>query len=139
MPDAPVILARSALLLLLAGAAAVFDWRARRIPNWLCLAAALSGLILNGWSGAQGLCIAVLLSAPFYLLRWRGAGDVKLLGAGGALAGFNGAIFLFAFSAVFSGIYAVVLMLRRSKAKALPFAIPFLLATLLLVLHSWAT
>lgn len=70
--------------------AAVWDWRERRIPNWLVLAVALAGVgvLLAGpqvqpWGLTPGqasvgafMALAVLL--PFYALGWMGAGDVKL-------------------------------------------------------------
>lgn len=69
---------------------AVSDWRQRRIPNTLLVAAAAGavlGLFLHGRSllGASGSSVALgvalgfLLTVPGYLMRALGAGDVKLL------------------------------------------------------------
>src|ERR1700722_11609734 len=83
------------LLGILVAIAAVFDIRSRRIPNWLVLAGIIVGLAWNvyssGWSGllraSEGLGLGFVLYFPLYLIRARGAGDVKLLAAVGAIAG----------------------------------------------------
>jgi prepilin peptidase CpaA len=77
---------------------AVSDWRQRRIPNTLLVAAAVGavlGLLVHGRSllGASGSSVALgvalglLLTVPGYLMRALGAGDVtgylmRALGAG---------------------------------------------------------
>ena len=79
------------LLLVLAAAA---DIRTHRIPNWLTLAGLAVGLVGNGWLGGggglreslAGIGVASLALA-LYAVRALGAGDVKLLGAVGALMG----------------------------------------------------
>jgi len=75
--------------------AAVYDFRFRRIPNWLNLSGLILGFGLNlfcfHWQGAlialEGLLIAAAIYLPLYLLRGMGAGDVKLMAAVGAIAG----------------------------------------------------
>src|SRR4051812_45965159 len=87
--------AAQALLGILILAAAGYDIRYRRIPNWLVLAGIVIGFAWNlyssGWSGlghaAAGLGLGFALYFPLYLLRARGAGDVKLLAAVGAIVG----------------------------------------------------
>ncbi len=82
-----------ALAILLALAAAC-DIRAHRVPNWLSLAGLVLGLVWHmfwgGWPGLLqslgGIGIAALALLP-YAVRALGAGDVKLLGAVGALMG----------------------------------------------------
>jgi prepilin peptidase CpaA len=93
----PVDPATSALALTVAlvAVATVWDLRTRRIPNWLTVPLAFAGLLLHAaaggpagaWYSAVGCLagLAVLLVPCF--LRWVGAGDVKLLGAVGALQG----------------------------------------------------
>jgi len=88
------------LLLLVVIPAAFFDIRQRRIPNWLVLTGVVAGIGLNTflfydnpspvsglWFSLQGLGIAFLVYFPLYLLRGMGAGDVKLMGAVGAIVG----------------------------------------------------
>jgi prepilin peptidase CpaA len=86
---------------LVAGLAAWFDWRTGEIPNWLTLgplviapvAHAVFGLVKGGWSAA-GLgvvfsILGVLTCGLIPILLYRsgaiGGGDVKLLGALGAI------------------------------------------------------
>src|SRR4051812_45423456 len=82
------------LLALLIIAAAI-DLRIRKIPNWLTLSLAGSGLLLSmlGASlitpGAAilGLLTGFALNFGLFLLRIRGGGDVKLFAAAGAWVG----------------------------------------------------
>ncbi|MEH6824756.1 MAG: A24 family peptidase [Motiliproteus sp.] len=85
----------TAILLMLAGAAAIIDLRSRKIPNCLLLAGLIVGLplsILNG--GTEGLLVSVagfglgfVLLLPGYLMRFTGAGDLKLLATLGVYTG----------------------------------------------------
>jgi len=78
--------------------AVVFDLRWRRIPNALILGGLLLGLAcgnaFGGLDGALdsglGALLGLALFFPFFLLRWLGAGDVKLLAVVGAFVGFEG-------------------------------------------------
>ena len=75
--------------------AGVWDWRSRRIPNWLTVSGAAAGLavntILTGWVGLKAALLGMLLGLavllPFVLIRSLGAGDWKLTGAIGAVLG----------------------------------------------------
>src|SRR5512140_1711122 len=86
---------------LLTGLAAWFDWRTGEIPNWLTLSPlaiapvghGITGLVKEGW-GAAGLgvvfsLVGVVTCGLIPLLLYRsgaiGGGDVKLLGALGAV------------------------------------------------------
>jgi prepilin peptidase CpaA len=87
--------------LIVAAVAAAFDWRQRRIPNWLTLGALVSAPIAHAihahatHASALGAAETSLLGAALCgavpLLLWRlhaiGGGDVKLVAAVGALAG----------------------------------------------------
>ncbi len=74
--------------------AAVCDIRSHRIPNPLVLAGLAVGLAWHGWHGGwlglllslEGMGVAAPALLP-YALGGLGAGDVKLLGAVGALMG----------------------------------------------------
>ena len=77
------------------GIACFTDIRSRRIPNWLVVPFALSGLIVNcvlkGLAGLGssllGLGLAVLVCGVFCFLRGMGMGDLKLCAAIGAWIG----------------------------------------------------
>ena len=81
-------------LVILLTLASVCDIRSHRIPNPLVLAGLVLGLVGHGWRGGgpglllslEGVALAVLALLP-YALGGLGAGDVKLLGAVGALMG----------------------------------------------------
>src|SRR5260370_3716844 len=78
--------------MLVAIGAGVFDWRYRRIPNWLTVSGFAAGVAVNTilyrWPGLKAALLGTLLGLglllPFVLLRSLGAGDWKLAGALGA-------------------------------------------------------
>jgi prepilin peptidase CpaA len=112
-----------AVLALMAIVAAIYDFRYRRIPNWLTLSGVVIGLGLNsflyGWGGlrtaALGLGLAALIYFPLYLLRGMGAGDVKLMGAIGAVVGPGNWFGIFVISNILGGLIAVILLLSRGR------------------------
>jgi prepilin peptidase CpaA len=118
-PALQVLLAAVALI------AGVYDIRYRRIPNWLVLPALLVGLLLNGFlyygpglrESALGIGLALLVDMPLYLLRARGAGDVKLMAAIGAIVGWRGWLAIFILSAILGGVFAVILTLARGRLR----------------------
>ena len=102
-------------------AAAVYDIRFRRIPNWLVLTGFCLGFALNVFfHRVDGLILALLGAAlafavylPFFALRAMGAGDVKLMIAVGAFVGARNWLILFLITAILGGILAVCLLLIR--------------------------
>jgi prepilin peptidase CpaA len=105
--------------------AAVTDIRSRRIPNWLTYSAMLLGVgyhvMVNGANGflfsTAGLFLGLALLIVFYLAGGMGAGDVKLMGAVGALLGPKDVFTVFFFSAIVGGIYAIILLLVHFRVK----------------------
>lgn len=81
---------------LLAGSL-LFDFRERRIPNFLTFPALLAGFVLRGllygWPGLSesflGFGLGLVILFPLFALNKFGAGDVKLLAAIGALRGLS--------------------------------------------------
>ena len=111
------------VLIGIALAAAFYDLRVRRIPNWVNLTGALLGLGLNGyfegWAGAvtaiSGLLVALCVYLPLYALKGMGAGDVKLMAAIGALAGLSNWVVIFIATALLGGLAALALVLWRKR------------------------
>ena len=119
--------------------AGIQDWKTQRIPNWLVGPAILAGFALAGLTGFLGAgwdhsgwpgCVEGLQSAalsfslafvPFFII-WKmgglGGGDVKLIGAAGAIAAnwemVLGAAFYGFFIAM---IWAFVIMVRYKIVK----------------------
>ncbi|MGD0230343.1 MAG: A24 family peptidase [Syntrophorhabdales bacterium] len=106
------------ILFLLLSLAAIWDIATRRIPNWLTLSCmvlgvgyhALSGGFGGFLSGMAGLLAGLGLLTSFYLLGGMGAGDVKLMGAIGALLGPKGVLLACLWSVMVGGVYALVLL-----------------------------
>jgi prepilin peptidase CpaA len=102
------------------------DARTRRIPNYLTLLAALSGLGFqfgaHGWpglgQGLLGLCVGFSLLIGFFLKGGMGAGDVKALAALGAWLGPLATLYLFMYMGL-SGVPLIILFLwRRGELAA---------------------
>ena len=103
--------------LLMAGS----DVKSRRIPNYLTLTTALSGLAFRGAcygisgliEGFLGLLLGFgLLFLPYYL-KGMGAGDVKALAALGAWLGPKSTFFLFIYMGLAGGILALAFLWWR--------------------------
>lgn len=119
LPPAPIQIALLALVI----AAALFDVRFRRTPNWLTVTGVVCGLALNcglaGWSGlgsaALGLGLALLIYVPLFLLRAVGGGDVKLMAAVGALVGPKNWLVLFLLASMLGGVLALLLAIWTGR------------------------
>jgi prepilin peptidase CpaA len=86
------------VLLIVLLAAAVFDVRYRRIPNWLTVGGVVLDLAVNTAIGPPlagivfslvGLGVAFGIYVLLYALRAMGAGNLKLMAAFGALVGWE--------------------------------------------------
>ena len=109
--------------MLLWGAVA-WDLRTRRIPNGLTLAGLAAGLAWHGIRGGgpglllsgEGVAVATLALLP-YAVRGLGAGDVKLLGAVGALAGPAFALWTLLGAMVAGGLLALLWAAGRGALR----------------------
>jgi prepilin peptidase CpaA len=106
-------------------AAAIYDVRYRRIPNWLTAGGVLLGVALNTIGpGGQGLLfsltgflVAFAIYMVLYILRAMGAGDAKLMAAVGALVGWKAWFGIFLVTAIIGGAIALVLVMMRGRLK----------------------
>ncbi|MCA9470574.1 MAG: A24 family peptidase [Nitrospirales bacterium] len=118
--------------------AAITDVRRSRIPNFITFPLAGFGLfmhtVLDGMDGflfsIEGLGVGFGLLFVFYLLGGMGAGDVKLLGAVGAVIGPYDAFIAFLITACLGGLYAIGLM-------ALTWGIPSTAERVRVILTTW--
>lgn len=104
--------------------AAILDLRTRRIPNVLTVPALALALVLRGIMGVDpfvgGLLaagIAFLICLPIFALGGLGGGDVKLLTAVGAFLGMDRLWTALFVTAVAGGVFALVSVLMRRRAK----------------------
>ncbi|MCK5003097.1 MAG: prepilin peptidase [Gammaproteobacteria bacterium] len=110
------------LLLIILLPAAVFDFKCHRIPNIISLSGWIIGPVLYAVSDAlpgvssslYGFLLIFALSLPLYVLRWMGAGDVKLMAGVGAIVGIEHAPIVF-LGIVMTGAVMGVIMLLHSK------------------------
>lgn len=124
------------ILLTLVLTAAVYDVRYRRIPNWLTASGVLAGLAMNaflyqGWPGLRlslvGFAIAFAVNFVMYILHFRGAGDVKLMAAIGAMVGWQDWFAIFLFSAVIGGVISLILIVIKKRAMKTFWNVGFML------------
>jgi prepilin peptidase CpaA len=122
-------------LLIVALAAAVYDVRYRRIPNWISVGGIALGFLVNtlthGVAGLLfslgGFAIGFGLYFVLYLIHAMGAGDVKLMGAIGALVGWKNWVAVFVIAAIVGGIMAMILIVARNRVKKTFWNIGYLL------------
>lgn len=111
------------LLLTFGVIAGYWDFRTRRIPNWLTVPAFFVGIALNsisgGWRGSRdslvgaGLGLVILL--PFVLIRSLGAGDWKMIGAVGAFLGPQRLLAVLFATIIITGVMAVFLIIWKRR------------------------
>lgn len=126
-----------------AASAALYDWRWRRLPNWLTLgglavgaawaAVADGAAALAGGGLAAALALIALL--PPYFAGWLGAGDVKLYAAMGLLGGSAVLLPTLLTACLVAGLGALVVLLREGcrQGRRLPFGIGLALGFILSV------
>jgi prepilin peptidase CpaA len=98
--------------------AAVIDVRESRVPNWLTFSLAGFGMAVHGWHqgfnglilSVEGLAVGILCLIFFYIKGGMGAGDVKLLGAIGAILGPHLVVYVFGIAAILGGLYSLAML-----------------------------
>jgi len=81
----------------------------------------VTNLVLGGIEGLifslTGLFITILLMIILFVLRMQGAGDIKLFGAIGSIMGLKFALYTIAYSYLFGGVMALIVMLINKNGK----------------------
>jgi len=103
--------------------ASITDLRFHKIPNALTYptmaVALMCHITTNGLNGlffsSAGLALGIIIFIFPFLIGGMGAGDVKLLGAVGAVLGPRGVFNASVFTAIIGGIYALILLLFRYR------------------------
>lgn len=140
-------------LVVWAAVIAATDWRLRKVPNSLLLAALLPAWAVLLWTGNGllgvglsasflGGVLGLLLLLPGYWKSKLGAGDVKLAATFGFLQGVDGVLWTLLFSALILGAMSMLVLARWGLAGArnlrLPAAVPLSSGfTLALLLSFW--
>ena len=114
-----------AVLVVIVVTAAVYDYRYRRIPNWLVLTGLVLGFGLNTFlyelpglaTAAEGMALALLIYFPLYLLRAMGAGDAKLMAAVGSIVGWGNWLAIFVATAVIGGVLGIIVLLFAGRIR----------------------
>ena len=109
-------------MLLLVGIAAIYDLRTGKIPNPLILTSLLFGIgftFINSGAdrllmGFAGFGTGFLLLLPGYLLRFTGAGDLKLMAVLGIYGGPVTILWVFALSVVTGALFILLKFLWRA-------------------------
>jgi prepilin peptidase CpaA len=99
------------------------DYRQRIIPNYLTLPAIIIGFLLNaaynGWHGVLisflGFLLGVGLMILPFLLGRMGGGDVKFMGALGALFGAYPILNIFLLTTLAGGLFAIIVALLNHR------------------------
>lgn len=136
----------------------VYDWKIRKIPNWLTLGSSFLIILLstifktNGLlNSVSGFLVGIALLFIPYLFGAMGAGDVKLLGALGAIVGVKEVVVLFFYSAICGLFLGLIWMCRRpgnfkflittgqilpvvDKSQKLPYGLAIFMGTILYII-----
>jgi len=112
-------------IFLLAIVSALTDLRDRTIPNWLTLPVTAFALgarwYLGGWEmlkvGLLGFVVGFGIYFLFFLVGGRGGGDVKLMGAYGALMGTLNWVVLGILAGILAGFIAIVVIVAKGRLR----------------------
>ena len=119
----PVSSIATAVVVLGVITAAAIDLRSRRIPNELT--AAMTGIGFGLGASAQGdvsmlaslagFTLGLMFMMPGYVMGATGAGDLKLMGAIGALVGPSMVLTAFLCTSIAGGVLALIVAMQRQR------------------------
>lgn len=117
--------ANNLLLLVLVSLSAAFDAKERRIPNKITFTGIILGLFFNlfvgGWTGLLNSFLGMFVGIAIFFIPFAmggmGAGDVKLMGAIGALMGWRFSLETAIYSALVGGVMVLVYLLYTGKIR----------------------
>ena len=120
-----MIAVNNVLLILLVLTSATFDAKEQRIPNKVTFTGILIGLVFNlvmgGWTGLLYSFFGLLAGIAIFFIPiavgGMGAGDVKLMGAIGALMGWRFSMETAIYSALVGGVMVLVYLLYTRKLR----------------------
>lgn len=113
-------------LMLFCGLTIAFDVATHRIPNWFIVVALSGGFLFNAWDGnttlmnsLAGFALGIGIFFIPFALGIVGAGDVKLIGAVGAILGASWLPRVLFYTVCLGGLLALIsLILRGLNGKA---------------------
>lgn len=122
----PSPLAIEIVLLVTVLFAAFHDVRARKIPNLIAVCGFAAGITVNTYLGGlaglrsslAGFAAAFGLYFVLYLLHAMGAGDVKLMGAVGAIAGLRAWLLIVLATMILGAIAALILAGAKGRMRS---------------------
>lgn len=120
-----MVTANNSLLLLLVAASGFFDLKERKIPNKITFTGIFIGILINiitgGWMGLLQSLLGMFAGLAIFFLPFvmggMGAGDVKLMGAIGALMGWKFSVMTALYSAIVGGIIVLIHLLYTGKLR----------------------
>lgn len=105
------------VLLAFCATAALFEIR-RTIPDWLCLAGIVGGLIWNFEPSFAGACVGLVAALPFWIVYRADENHLKLMTAVGALAGWLGVLAIVAGATILAMVTQVAMRRRITVSMA---------------------
>jgi prepilin peptidase CpaA len=120
-----MVTANNLLLLMLVAVSGFFDLKERKIPNKITFTGILIGVLFNlitgGWMGLLQSLLGMFAGLAIFFLPFvmggMGAGDVKLMGAIGALMGWHFSLVTALYSALVGGVMVVIHLIYTGKLK----------------------
>ena len=135
------------LVLMTVFVAAFHDVRGRKIPNMLSVVGCLAGIGTNVYLGGlgglrsslMGFGVAFGVYLGLYLLHATGAGDVKLMGAVGAIVGLRAWIPVLLATLILGAVAAVILAASKGRLRSTLWNVGFLTRELASFRAPWLT